>query len=56
MSTLRFGQRAKTIKTQVKCNEQKSAEELEAIVTHLRKELEKVQAYAAALEAKLTGE
>ena len=40
MSSLRFGQRAKTIKTVVKMNEQKSAEELEAIVEHLRKELE----------------
>ena len=36
MSSLRFGQRAKTIKTVVKMNEQKSAEALEAIVEHLR--------------------
>ena len=38
MSSLRFGQRAKTIKTMVKMNEQKSAEELEAIVEHRAKE------------------
>eukprot|EP01052_Picozoa_sp_SAG31_P016724 SAG31_NODE_1119_length_9813_cov_49.321289_1_plen_522_part_00 len=53
MSTLRFGQRAKTIKTVVKMNEQKSAEELEAIVNHLRAELAKLQAYANLLEEKL---
>jgi len=50
MSSLRFGMRAKTIKTVVKMNEQKSAEELNALVEHLRKELEDLRAYTAALE------
>jgi hypothetical protein len=54
LSTLRFGQRAKTIKTQVKCNEQKSAEELQILVDHLRKELATLQAYTTTLEEKLS--
>lgn len=53
LSSLRFGQRAKTIKTVVKMNEQKSAEELTALVEHLRKELEDLRTYTAALEAAL---
>ena len=53
-TSLRFGMRAKTIKTVVKMNEQKSAEELTALVDHLRKELAQKDAYIAALEQTLT--
>ncbi|KAK2957689.1 putative Kinesin heavy chain [Blattamonas nauphoetae] len=39
VSTLRFAQRAKTIKLKVKANTQKSAEELQAMLTLLQKEI-----------------
>jgi kinesin family protein 5 len=54
LSTLRFGQRAKTIKTRVKANEQRSAEELAKIVEKLQVELAQLRGYTAALESKLS--
>jgi hypothetical protein len=53
LSTLRFGQRAKTIKTQVKKNEQRSAEELSKILEKLQGEMAQLRGYVSALEAKL---
>jgi kinesin family protein 5 len=54
LSTLRFGQRAKTIKTKVKANEQRSAEELAKMLEKLQNEIAQLRGYNAALEAKLT--
>ena len=54
-STLRFGERAKKIKTRVKANTQRSAAQLEVIVAKLTDEVEKLQAYIGVLEKKLEG-
>ena len=53
LSTLRFGQRAKSIKTKVKVNEQKSVAELEQLVDMLRADLGKSKAAVVALKAAL---
>lgn len=50
ISTLKFGQRAKSIKNVVKINQQRSVKELEAIVENLTKELNLLRAYVASLE------
>ena len=54
LQTLKFAQRAKTIKNKVKLNEEKSVGELNAIITALKKEVEGLQAYSVALEKALT--
>jgi len=53
ISTLRFGERAKKIKTKVKANMQRSAAQLQQIVDRLQDELEKTRAYVKQLESKL---
>ena len=53
LSTLRFGQRAKAIKTKVKVNEQKSVEELTQLVEMLRAELAASKRSVSALKAAL---
>lgn len=53
ISTLRFGERAKKIKTKVKANTQRSAAQLQQIVERLQDELEKTRAYVKLLEDKL---
>eukprot|EP01051_Picozoa_sp_SAG22_P018807 SAG22_NODE_3278_length_1810_cov_1.941555_1_plen_450_part_10 len=53
-TTLRFGVRAKQIKTKVKANTQRSAAELQRIVDGLTAELAKLKAYVKVLEAALT--
>lgn len=53
ISTLRFGERAKKIKTKVKANTQRSAAQLQQIVDRLQDELEKTRAYVKLLEEKL---
>ena len=53
ISTLRFGERAKKIKTKVKANTQRSAAQLQQIVDRLQEELEKTRAYVKLLEDKL---
>lgn len=53
VSTLRFGQRAKTIKNKAKINQQRSIEELELIVKKLTRELQLVKRYARRLEDEL---
>lgn len=50
ISTLKFGQRAKSIKNSVKINQQRSVKELEAIIENLTRELNMLRAYVAALE------
>lgn len=54
ISTMKFAQRAKTIKNKVKLNEEKSVGELNAIIAALKKEVEGLQAYSVALEKALT--
>eukprot|EP00762_Andalucia_godoyi_P004183 ANDGO_06248.mRNA.1 Kinesin-related protein 5 len=53
ISTLKFGARAKTIKTNVKANTQKSAAELMRIIEKLKQELAALKAYCAELEKQL---
>ena len=53
ISTLRFGERAKKIKTKVKANTQRSAAQLQQIVDKLQDDLTKTRAYVKLLEAKL---
>lgn len=53
ISTIRFGERAKKIKTKVKANTQRSAAQLQQIVDRLQDELEKTRAYVKLLEDKL---
>ena len=53
LSTLRFGQRAKSIKTKVKVNEQKSVAELTQLVEMLRADLAKSKALVGKLKAAL---
>jgi kinesin family protein 5 len=50
ISTLKFGQRAKSIKNKVKINAQRSVAELEAIIAKITKELSFYRAYAELLE------
>lgn len=50
MSTLKFGQRAKTIKNKVSINQQRSVAELNAIITKLQQELDSLRRYANILE------
>jgi hypothetical protein len=50
ISTLKFAQRAKTIKNRVVVNEEKSVAELNAIINQLKKENEGLQKYALGLE------
>jgi kinesin family member 5 len=50
ITTLRFAQRAKTIKNVVKVNAQKSVAELNAIINRMKKELSAMKAYADGLE------
>ena len=53
ISTLRFGQRAKSIKNQVKINAHRSVTELELIVTKLQAEVTRLRAYTRTLEQEL---
>lgn len=53
ISTLRFGQRAKAIKNQVKINAHRSVQELEMIVTKLQAEVSRLRAYTRTLEQEL---
>jgi hypothetical protein len=53
ISTLKFAQRAKTIKNRVVVNEEKSVAELNAIINQLKKENEGLQKYALGLEGAL---
>jgi uncharacterized coiled-coil protein SlyX len=50
VSTLKFGQRAKTIKNKVSINQQRSVAELNAIITKLQQELDSLRRYANILE------
>eukprot|EP01104_Vermistella_antarctica_P017093 TRINITY_DN5999_c0_g1_i1.p1 TRINITY_DN5999_c0_g1~~TRINITY_DN5999_c0_g1_i1.p1 ORF type:complete len:1108 (-),score=331.87 TRINITY_DN5999_c0_g1_i1:74-3397(-) len=50
VSTLKFGSRAKTIKNHVVCNQQKSAAELQRLVSMLEQQLQSLQAYVTLLE------
>lgn len=53
ISTLKFGQRAKSIKNAVKINRQRSVAELEAIVAELTEERDSLRAYVSLLEPAL---
>eukprot|EP00029_Vermamoeba_vermiformis_P007434 TRINITY_DN321_c0_g1_i1.p1 TRINITY_DN321_c0_g1~~TRINITY_DN321_c0_g1_i1.p1 ORF type:complete len:1029 (+),score=352.71 TRINITY_DN321_c0_g1_i1:163-3249(+) len=53
ISTLRFGQRAKSIKNKAKINQERSVAELEAIIDKMRVEITKLRAYNEALEREL---
>lgn len=53
ISTLRFGQRAKSIKNKAKINQERSVAELEAIIDKMRAEITKLRAYNEALEREL---
>lgn len=53
ISTLRFGQRAKTIKNSVQVNKQRSVEELNEIIAMLRKEVKALKRYAIFLESEM---
>eukprot|EP01122_Echinamoeba_exundans_P010681 TRINITY_DN404_c0_g1_i1.p1 TRINITY_DN404_c0_g1~~TRINITY_DN404_c0_g1_i1.p1 ORF type:complete len:567 (-),score=86.52 TRINITY_DN404_c0_g1_i1:92-1792(-) len=53
ISTLRFGQRAKTIKNKVRVNQQRSVQELELIIQKLTADLKMFQQYARLLEAEI---
>lgn len=53
ISTIRFGERAKKIKTKVKANTQRSAAQLQQLLDRLQDELEKTRAYVKLLEEKL---
>jgi kinesin family protein 5 len=53
ISTLRFGQRAKSIKNKVKINQERSVAELEAIIEKLTAELTRLRQYNEALEREL---
>lgn len=53
LSSLRFGQRAKTLKNKVHRNEERSPEELKEMIRALRKELEEWKEYARKLQAQL---
>lgn len=53
ISTLKFGQRAKTIKNQVHVNQQRSVKELEAIIDNLTRELTYLKLYSEHLERDL---
>jgi hypothetical protein len=55
ISTLKFGQRAKTIKNSVSVNKQRSVEELNAIIIKLNKELAVLKEYVTILENELKG-
>ncbi len=51
LSSLRFGQRAKTLKNKIHKNEERSVEELKALIKALRGEVEEWKSYAAKLKA-----
>ena len=53
ISTLRFGQRAKSIRNQVKINAHRSVAELELIVQKLQSEVSRLRAYSKTLEQEL---
>ena len=53
LSTLRFGQRAKTIKTTVSAQVHRSVEELNAIIRQLQKEITSLRRYIQVLEKTL---
>src|SRR3989344_8870985 len=53
ISTLRFGQRAKTIKNSVQVNKQRSVEALNEIIAMLRKEVKALKRYAIFLESEM---
>ncbi|GAM26438.1 hypothetical protein SAMD00019534_096130 [Acytostelium subglobosum LB1] len=53
ISTLKFGARAKTIKNNVKINQQKSAAELLAIISVLTNELSSLKHYSLSLEKRI---
>ena len=53
LSTLRFGERAKSIKNKATVNEEKSVAEMKAIVSNLEKEIERLQKYINSLESQL---
>lgn len=55
ISTLRFGQRAKSIKNKVRVNQQRSVQELELIILKLSADLKMFQQYARLLEAEIEG-
>lgn len=50
---MKFGQRAKTIKNTISINQQRSVEELNAIINKLNKELEGLKKYVSVLEIEL---
>lgn len=54
ISTLRFGQRAKTIKNKVTATIHRSVEELNAIILQLRKEIAFLRRHVKLLESKLS--
>lgn len=53
LSTLRFAQRAKLVKSNVVVNRQMSVQEMDAIITQLKSELIQLRAYCTKLEAQL---
>ena len=53
ISTLKFGQRAKTIKNIARINQQRSVAELELIISRLTKEMNALRAYIKELEREL---
>ena len=53
LSTLRFGSRAKSIKNTPKVNEQKSVEELTALLAKAESAIDMQQSYITALESQL---
>eukprot|EP01119_Soliformovum_irregulare_P014304 TRINITY_DN3915_c0_g1_i2.p1 TRINITY_DN3915_c0_g1~~TRINITY_DN3915_c0_g1_i2.p1 ORF type:complete len:1407 (-),score=731.72 TRINITY_DN3915_c0_g1_i2:353-4573(-) len=55
ISTLKFGQRAKTLKNKVTQNKQRSAEEMNEIIERLTRELSKMSKYAQELEKRTDG-
>eukprot|EP00735_Rhodelphis_limneticus_P012377 TRINITY_DN562_c0_g1::TRINITY_DN562_c0_g1_i1::g.10428::m.10428 TRINITY_DN562_c0_g1::TRINITY_DN562_c0_g1_i1::g.10428 ORF type:complete len:1103 (+),score=308.19,sp/Q8T135/KIF5_DICDI/51.99/1e-111,Kinesin/PF00225.18/2e-112,FERM_M/PF00373.13/3.3e+03,FERM_M/PF00373.13/2.3e-11,PH/PF00169.24/1.5e-08,ALIX_LYPXL_bnd/PF13949.1/0.00024,ALIX_LYPXL_bnd/PF13949.1/2.8e+02,DUF2205/PF10224.4/0.00036,IncA/PF04156.9/5.4e+02,IncA/PF04156.9/1.1e+02,IncA/PF04156.9/0.0025,PH_8/PF15409.1/0.044,DUF972/PF06156.8/1e+03,DU len=53
LSTLKFGARAKTIETSVKSNNQRNPNELKALISRLRKELDDTKASESVLKEQL---
>eukprot|EP00771_Trimastix_marina_P000876 gnl/Trimastix_PCT/1909.p1 GENE.gnl/Trimastix_PCT/1909~~gnl/Trimastix_PCT/1909.p1 ORF type:complete len:1223 (+),score=352.48 gnl/Trimastix_PCT/1909:110-3778(+) len=53
LSTLRFAQRAKTIKTKVKVNQQKSVEELLIALKQFQREVQRMKAYRTSLQKEI---
>eukprot|EP01116_Phalansterium_solitarium_P019056 TRINITY_DN5222_c0_g1_i2.p1 TRINITY_DN5222_c0_g1~~TRINITY_DN5222_c0_g1_i2.p1 ORF type:complete len:836 (+),score=380.20 TRINITY_DN5222_c0_g1_i2:131-2638(+) len=55
ISTLKFGQRAKTIKNSVTVNKQRSMAEMNAIISRLTLEIDSLKRYVSVLEKELLG-